>query len=329
LDVAHCPVDDEYVIVVTSFQIFLVQIIPAKEPVDEYDSPAGAKICLSWRHFRNSEDIGLRLEVTRDEEKMFLFLYSCLNSLIMVFQIGLSADDVLVPQSVSDPFMLEVPPDAGQNGAVSGPFLNMSMISLPYIRKTSSILSGPGQLYHQHGVKFFQMFSLFADLSVRESLYSTGVPVSGWSGIVEGRFDPVQQPTSKLKGHLWSRKSSTRVSREGFVVPDGAEDEEWEGEFSGSDTESSINQSGLPNQALAMGAEPAENSMDLQWTVNSEDIYAAAFSPFEGGASASTNEGEGNVSGQPSSQQLQEYADGLLSLIEGKRDAVVPNVQSL
>ena len=69
LDVKRSSKDLAQVFVTTTSSIFWVQITSSTGSHDGEEIEAGAKCLLSWRHFRDPDDISLRLRVADDSEK--------------------------------------------------------------------------------------------------------------------------------------------------------------------------------------------------------------------------------------------------------------------
>ena len=68
LDVKRSPKDLTHVFVATTFSIFWLQITSSAGHLGE-EVAAGAKCLLSWRHFRDPEDISLSLGIADDSER--------------------------------------------------------------------------------------------------------------------------------------------------------------------------------------------------------------------------------------------------------------------
>ena len=69
LDVKRSSKDSTHVFVITTISIFWLQIGSSTGDYEDEDLAAGAKCLLSWRHFRDSEDISLSLRVADDSER--------------------------------------------------------------------------------------------------------------------------------------------------------------------------------------------------------------------------------------------------------------------
>lgn len=71
LDVRRSPSDDDHVFVTTCTRIFWLNIPPFVESQSDKESELGASVLLSWRHFRDQEDVSLRISVLKDEESVY------------------------------------------------------------------------------------------------------------------------------------------------------------------------------------------------------------------------------------------------------------------
>lgn len=69
LDVKRSPKNSTHVFVITTFSIFWLQIASSAGIHGGGEVAAGAKCLLSWRHFRDPEDISLGLRVADDSDK--------------------------------------------------------------------------------------------------------------------------------------------------------------------------------------------------------------------------------------------------------------------
>ena len=67
LDVKRSPVDDSHVFVVTSSRIICLRILGVDEDEDVKNPEFGAELLFSIRHFRDQEDISLRLHLLKDD----------------------------------------------------------------------------------------------------------------------------------------------------------------------------------------------------------------------------------------------------------------------
>lgn len=66
LDLKRSPVDDSHIFVLTSFQIFWIEVVSVAAADQGNTKLPGGRILLSWRHFRHGEDISLQLNVVNE-----------------------------------------------------------------------------------------------------------------------------------------------------------------------------------------------------------------------------------------------------------------------
>ena len=69
LDMKRSSKDSSHVFVITTFSILWLQIASSAENYGGEEVAAGAKCLISWRHFRDPEDISLSLRVADDSER--------------------------------------------------------------------------------------------------------------------------------------------------------------------------------------------------------------------------------------------------------------------
>lgn len=68
LDVRRSPLDDSHIFLTTSSRIFWLRVLPLGKNDDYPDAEPGISILLSWRHFRDRDDISLRMSLLKDED---------------------------------------------------------------------------------------------------------------------------------------------------------------------------------------------------------------------------------------------------------------------
>lgn len=71
LDLKRNPSDDTHIFLTTSTRIFWLQIIPGNGDHSEADTDSGAKILLSWWHFRDHDDNSLQMNVLIEGNSMY------------------------------------------------------------------------------------------------------------------------------------------------------------------------------------------------------------------------------------------------------------------
>lgn len=68
LDLRSSPLDDSHMFLTTSSRIFWLRVLPLSKKDDNPDTEPGISILLSWRHFRDREDISVRMNILKDED---------------------------------------------------------------------------------------------------------------------------------------------------------------------------------------------------------------------------------------------------------------------
>lgn len=71
IDMKRSPLNPAHVFLLTSTRVFWLNITFDNHSQSEGTSEAGAEILLSWVHFRDQQDISLRLDVLDDEDSAF------------------------------------------------------------------------------------------------------------------------------------------------------------------------------------------------------------------------------------------------------------------
>lgn len=67
LDMRSSPLDDSHIFLATSSRIFWLRVLPFSKKDDYPDAEPGISILLSWRHFRDRDDISVRMSILKDE----------------------------------------------------------------------------------------------------------------------------------------------------------------------------------------------------------------------------------------------------------------------
>lgn len=68
LDIRSSPLDNSHVFLTTSSRIFWLRVLPFSKKDDYPDAEPGITILLSWRHFRDRDDISVRMSILKDED---------------------------------------------------------------------------------------------------------------------------------------------------------------------------------------------------------------------------------------------------------------------
>ncbi|KAI9794828.1 MAG: hypothetical protein M1816_002956 [Peltula sp. TS41687] len=260
LDVKASPTNENHLFVVTTSQIFWLEVVCAAENKGEQSK---CTILLSWRHSRYEEDTSLQLSVVAadgDSSDTTLLLYSRYTSHVTVFQFAMHAQRPTLPVSLSDPYNLE--------GLEGGPFSgnrklsNLVMLPVQYITGSTVEPKGLGRLYMDHDVRFYALLVLGNDLSLGCRLYTSGVTRQGWNEQGQHKDELVKAPNVSSRRNKRAAKSTTRVIEEVFVVEDEAVEE--------SDVEEVMPSVNPRNSKAPAGQEDP-------WTLNWEWLYKLAF----------------------------------------------------
>ncbi|KAI9811458.1 MAG: hypothetical protein M1827_005441 [Pycnora praestabilis] len=323
LDVSVNLHNQAHVFVLTSARLFWLEITSSGEDIDEKDVTRRAKTLLSWRHFRDREDVSLRLQLTNLDEVSLLLLYSRMNNLITVFQFHNASETSVLPLSVADPFTLTLPPhnlhqsNPDETVTKQDQGLAISAITLQtidYIEKPNVIPKGPGALYMDHEVRFFQLYVLFNDLSLFRSLYSSGIPSDGWQR-QEDRYENVSNPETRLKKTGRAARSATKVTGDSFIVSD----------FDVDSLTAPEDYVGLHNSSpkLTTLEKPQRDEEDDQWTVNAQWMYDMAFRSEEDTSFSS------GTSTDSQTQGFSDYLQKLRDRLAGKAETGFRPIETL
>ncbi|DAA73662.1 TPA_exp: Uncharacterized protein A8136_4096 [Trichophyton benhamiae CBS 112371] len=144
LDALRSPKTPSHVFILTTLRIFWVHVPPPDgSRVSQSDNSHAASILLSWRHFRDPEDISLRLTPISVETDLFIMIHSRLNLLATTVQ-ALSSDDPSYPVSIGDTRILHLPKVKSEHTAcgmkTSHNTVNFSSISFQDNRNPDSYL---------------------------------------------------------------------------------------------------------------------------------------------------------------------------------------------
>ncbi|KAF2129252.1 hypothetical protein P153DRAFT_431243 [Dothidotthia symphoricarpi CBS 119687] len=216
LDVKNHPRYRNRFFVLTSARLFLMAITTSSEALDATAGEAGAVSLISWRHYRGSEDFTLQMTVQMlTEDEAGVLLYSRVNDLIQLYIFHQHASGAAPFMSSSDPITLKLASDE------VGHIKQLHLEPLYFgERGQQGHKSGPGRLYMETDLRFYQLFVTLSDLSVREVIVYAHESDAGESG----------QPEVAVDDIMWSNvirpRKEVRAARENnetdhFVVADG------------------------------------------------------------------------------------------------------------
>ena len=273
LGVRRSPSDKSHVFVVTSSRVFWLSIAGFGGKRKKGDPDIGATILLSWRHFRDQDDISLGINVlnhtqdaqilletdpvqSKPESTSLVLLYSRLTDLTTVYTFQISPLTVSIPQSVSDPYILGLNNAVNTSIELSGATRSnqgksvktLVLRNLEYDIRSGTIPSGPGYQYVKGNVGFYELSTLFNDLSMEQSLYASA-PTGRSILICPPDFTIDSQP-----------RRPAYVAKDSFITPDGILDIDEPNSYS----ELNV----VRNREHMMGEENV--SEEDQWTVNFE-----------------------------------------------------------
>ncbi|KAI9753465.1 MAG: hypothetical protein M4579_005149 [Chaenotheca gracillima] len=233
LDLKRSPIDPSHLFVLTSTHIVWLEVTSHTLPraTNESQDP-GAKVLLSWRHFRDGEDVTLRLECLPVQDVLYVSLYSSLTTFATVFQFS-KPEGSLIPLSTADPFPLRFSPgmfDSGAEGDLSSGVNHSQIISclkffpLQYSTDSRFEVSPISRQYMDLGIVFIRMLLLRSDLSLWTCDLAT---YNSWDNhSIRGRplLKNVTLPNRDVPLSA-PAKTSTRVYGEAFLT-DGEDEED-------------------------------------------------------------------------------------------------------
>ncbi|KAL2354103.1 RNA polymerase I-specific transcription initiation factor RRN6-like protein [Cryomyces antarcticus] len=272
LDVRSSPIHKDHVFILTSSNLFWLQVTTLDGKKSNNQSNAIAKVLLSWKHFRSDEDASLRLSITADEDDMLILISSRLNALVTSFRLSMPPYPHAIPLSLSDPVEVmlspSVVPSSTSEVGVTFAINSLSLQPLQYYEYNGNLLvyaDGPGHSYKQHGVRFYSMTILSESLGVTHRLYYA-LPVSGRQVEHDPRLTHNELGTKvpRILAPTWQDKSvrsTYRVHEDDFIVEDGFEDKEEDDiqvvRFQQSSNHRSRNFSRRKTQSLNKDVDPA------------------------------------------------------------------------
>jgi RNA polymerase I-specific transcription initiation factor RRN6 len=193
LDVKRHPSLRGRFFVLTSTELVLMAVTTSSEATDTNVGPMGARVLLSWRHYRGTEDFTLCMSVHMlDEDGMYfdwvlqpstdrtteccVILRSRLNNLTQTYTYTheSSNSDALVSSAI--PTLLHLITGVASN--------TLEVATEPCRFQGDTDSGGPGrlgQIYHARKLRFMKVFMLQSDLSVYETVLYTAPLADGGS----------------------------------------------------------------------------------------------------------------------------------------------------
>ncbi|EAW22981.1 uncharacterized protein NFIA_016770 [Aspergillus fischeri NRRL 181] len=266
LDVKRSACNVSQVFILTTSRIFWLDVssVLAADSQNDASRPSLLPI-LSWRHFRDSEDTTLRLSSLVVSEELYLVLYSRLNHVVLAYRVPIAWDGYMHLTSISDPFVLEIPP-VSEESAETQISPNAAQFSTLVLREIAHAPSAGSKEQYDAAARIIKLFTIDSRLAVRESIYIGPARENGVSADDQQLGKDALRLRKRYPGVR--RKQSTR-SRDDFVVDDWDESVVSRGTFTVADT-------GISH--ITPLATP-------QWTTDYSSIYAIAFGKIIAGSS--------------------------------------------
>ncbi|PWY81774.1 hypothetical protein BO70DRAFT_315044 [Aspergillus heteromorphus CBS 117.55] len=252
LDVKRSLYDVSQVFILTTSRIFWLEVASISEPANS-DTRTPLYPRLSWRHFRDPEDVTLRLTHLLVHEDFYLILYSRLTRLTLVFQCPPAHKDHTKTISTPDPFVLNIPlssDDATEIQLLSSS-TQFSALAFKEIRHLPSPI---GKKYYDPSARLIKAFVVDSSLAVREAIFA-GLSSKGASD-----ESPPRDVLWAKKKHAVVQRMQLARSQDEFIVDDWDECVLGPGIFPAPDA----GISGVTTLAIP------------QWTIDYTEVYAAA-----------------------------------------------------
>ncbi|KAG9248570.1 RNA polymerase I-specific transcription initiation factor RRN6-like protein [Calycina marina] len=208
LDMKRSPLSLNHIYVLTTSRIFWLEIITV-ETAKELDS-AGARLIMSYRHYRDPNDETLRIVVTKNE-KVSALIVSSKSKLVNHYKFSMDLNGPAVSQSS----LITKQP------ASSLELQSMIFLGAPLkLRSVRHAMLPPRLL--DRGVSFFQSWCLSANLELSSALFATH------DRTMDTLTGPIllRAPTTQFAMRdLHSTAYANRI-RSQFIVPDAELEEE-------------------------------------------------------------------------------------------------------
>lgn len=167
LDIKRHPQHKTRFFVLTSTRLFLIAVTTADAAIDTTAGHAGAIVAFSRRHYRGDEDITLRMDVQALEAATCLFMTSCLNKVVQVYQFHNEPSSSAEFITTTDPvaLILDLPNTT-----------NVSQMQLKLLEYGTKVVpeyrpkNASAQSYLQEAVPFYQLTVMLADMSVFQTV---------------------------------------------------------------------------------------------------------------------------------------------------------------
>jgi hypothetical protein len=208
--------------ILTSSELVLMQAVCSSSK--NRSKKAGLYSLLSWKHHRHPEDISLQLHITEFDDRSTVLIYSKLNHITTCYQFSITSDTSIVASSISDPYqlpLLEATEKESLQSSMCPPHLScMFLMRLSYVSGDNNEFQSLSKRYMDQNIPFFQLFTIFNDLSVRSCLYSSGImqtpDITVESDIAGSSL--INAPDTLHKKKLFTFQSATIVDDDDFIV---------------------------------------------------------------------------------------------------------------
>lgn len=233
LDIKRSAVNMNSLFVLTTSRVFWVEVIPLGEEKDNQNISAGARVILSYRHFRDPNDETLKLTPIKDNNGMkrlvtyiawLIFIVSVIVTSAQTLEASFysfwtSTDAYATPMSSQAPLRL-LPVLDDEAGSDSLSLHTLCFLNSPLATRSSHHASGPELQYLEQDVKFFQLWALTSNLGLDSTLFSIYSPPP--DGHLE-RIPVILPPSVRLGGS--NRRMGSEYVDDPFIVPDGMDEE--------------------------------------------------------------------------------------------------------
>lgn len=281
LDIKRSPGNESHIFLLTTSRIFWLDV--SSEFIPHPESNSNLSLCprLSWRHFRDPEDVTLQLAALTVCDNVNLVLYSRLNHFVQSFNCTTMPGDTLC---LHDPLILKVPPIPDDDLQSQPKGVRFS--SLVFREIDHSPVAVDKKHYNPRD-RFVKLFAANSNLSVCESIFTAPLD------------DTISSDQDIEKNVLRLKRRHGGVQRE---LSTYSEDELIVDEREDSATDNAID----PVAHIGM---PSIAPLELpQWTIDLTQVYLIA----TGRTNLVATEGEG---GQTMAKGLHDSINTLESAI--------------
>ncbi|KAL3469987.1 RNA polymerase I-specific transcription initiation factor RRN6-like protein [Aspergillus californicus] len=155
-----------HIFILTTSWLHWFDVTPDSIPIQEESRPS-LYPRLSWRHFRDTDDLTLQLSSLGLNDDFYVVLYSRLNQLVQAFHCPEHPEDSTESVTVNDPFILEVPASsdcAGEPEAFPG---DMRFSTLVFKQ-----IAAVDEKHRDQKLDLCKAFVVDSSFRVQESLFS-------------------------------------------------------------------------------------------------------------------------------------------------------------